>query len=147
MLAADPKANADPQIARILFVGAQAKESNVAAFTLLEGPMGAQGADIVYDLATTDGVRADVKARAERWLRSKDFDRLSSPQLNIAVALRFATTCKQRHGLLLRAKNVGDERSLVYLKQFPAAPDNACLKDDKRLDDAVSAIEQRRKKN
>jgi serine/threonine-protein kinase len=146
VLAADSQANADPQIARILFVGAQAKDSHEAAFTLLAGPMGAPGADIVYDLATTDGVRGDVKARAERWLRSKEFDRLSSPQLNIAVALRFATTCKQRHGLLLRAKNVGDERSLVYLKQFPAAPGNACLKEDKRLDDAVRAIEQRRKK-
>jgi hypothetical protein len=146
VLGADPKANSDPQIARILFAGAQAKDSTEAAFTLLEGPMGAQGADIVYDLATTQGVRADVRARAERWLRSKDFDRLSSPQLNIAVALRFATTCKQRHGLLLRAKNIGDERSLPYLKQFPAAPANACLKEDKRLDDAISAIEQRRKK-
>ena len=146
LLAMDPKSNADPQIARILFAGAQAKESSEAAFTLLEGPMGAQGADIVYDLATTQGVRADVRARAERWLRSKDFDRLSSPQLNIAVALRFATTCKQRHGLLLRAKNIGDERSLSYLKQFPAAPGNACLKEDQRLDDAIRAIEQRGQK-
>jgi len=145
ILSANPKANTDPQIARILFGAAQARESQEAAFTLLEGPMGPLGADIVYDLVTTSGVRLDVQARADRWLRSKDFDRLSSPQLNIAVALRNATSCKQRYGLLLRAKNVGDERSLVYLKRFPEAEANACLKADSRLDDAVSAIELRKK--
>ncbi|HWZ88293.1 MAG TPA: serine/threonine-protein kinase, partial [Polyangiaceae bacterium] len=116
----DPTQSDSKQVASILFQTAQVKPASDASFALLFGPMGSHGPDIAYDLAATEVVKPWVRARADQWLRSPDFDRLSTPELNIAVALRFTTNCPQRYALLLRAKNVGDERALGYLNQYKA---------------------------
>jgi serine/threonine-protein kinase len=155
VLAVDPGTRDDTQVATSLFKAAQAKASTDASFALLQGPMGSRGADIVYDLATTKGVRQQVKQRAAAWLRTKDFDRASSAALNIAAALRHASACAQKHALLLRAKNVGDERSLSYLKDLESRTgcgrrqrDDCfpCLRKDGRLKEAILAIEARTKR-
>jgi serine/threonine-protein kinase len=152
-LSLDPKLAEDAQISTALFKAAQAKASSDASFALLEGPMGSRGADIVYDLATTKGVRQNIKQRALSWLQTKEFDRASSASLNIAVALRQAQSCQQKHALLLRAKNVGDERSLSELKKLEARTGcgrrkrddcYACLRKDDRLKQAITAIEGRK---
>jgi serine/threonine-protein kinase len=152
-LSLEPKLAENDQIASTLFQTAQAKGSSDATFAVLTGAMGSRGADIVYDLATTESVKPWVRARAETWLHSQDFDRVSSPPLNIAVALRFASACPQRYALLLRAKNVGDERSLPYLHKLETTTGcgkkhdedcNACLRADKRLDETIEAIGARK---
>ncbi|HMJ10465.1 MAG TPA: serine/threonine-protein kinase [Polyangiaceae bacterium] len=151
-LSLDPKLMDNAQVATGLFKAAQAKASADASFALLEGPMGSRGADIVYDLATTKGVRQNVKTRALGWLKTKEFDRASSAALNIAVALRQAQSCQQKHALLLRAKNVGDERSLPELRLLEARTgcgrrkrDDcfACLRKDDRLKQAITTIQAR----
>ena len=115
--------------------------------------MGSKGADIVYDIALQKGVKNRVKARADRFLKSKEFDRASSPALNIAVSLRHSKSCRQTHGLLLRAKNVGDERVLTYLEPMTKKKGCGksgtqdcypCLRYDALLDDAISAVKKRR---
>jgi len=140
------------QVASVLFQTAQVKPASDASFALLFGPMGKHGPDIAYDLAATEVVKPWVRARADQWLRTQDFDRLSTPELNIAVALRFATGCPQRYALLLRAKNVGDERALGYLNQYRATTgcgrrhrDDcfACMRADSRLSDTIAAINAR----
>jgi hypothetical protein len=68
------------------------------------------------------------------------------------MELRDAKSCQQRHGLLLRAKNVGDARALEQLRRLektvrcgsdPKAECNACLLGDDRLKQAIAAIEKR----
>jgi serine/threonine-protein kinase len=152
-LSLEPKLQEDAQVATALFKAAQAKASSDASFALLEGPMGSRGADILYDLATTKGVRQNIKQRAAAWLKTKEFDRASSPALNIAVALRHAVSCQQKHALLLRAKNVGDERALPELQKLEARTGcgrrkrddcYACLRKDDRLKQAITAVQARK---
>ncbi|MBX3182685.1 MAG: protein kinase [Polyangiaceae bacterium] len=147
-----PELVSSPGVASTLWVAAQDDVSQDAAFALLQGKMGAKGADILYDLVTTQGVKRSVVNRAEKWLTTPEFQKNSSPALNIAVALRQAKTCQQRAGLLMRAKNVGDKRALVYLHRF-ATPTgcggngrrdcNPCLRSGDALKTTIEAIEQR----
>jgi serine/threonine-protein kinase len=140
------------QIASILFQAAQVKAASDATFALLVGPMGKHGPDIAYDLAATEGVKPWVRARADQDLRSADFNRLATPELSIAVALRFTTSCPQRYALLPRALEVGDERALGYLNLYKSTTGCgrrhqsdcfACLRGDSRLTDAIKSIQQR----
>jgi len=140
------------QVATILFQTAQVKAASDATFALLFGPMGSHGPDVAYDLAATEVVKLWVRTRADQGLRSPDFARLTTPELSIAVALRFATTCPQRYALLPRAKEIGDQRALGYLNLYRATTGcgrrqkddcNGCLRADSRLSDAIAAIQQR----
>jgi serine/threonine protein kinase len=151
----DPTLSDSKQVASVLFQTAQVRPASDASFALLTGPMGKHGPDIVYDLAATEVVKLWVRTRADQWLRSADFDRLSTPELSIAVALRFATSCPQRSALLSRAKTVGDERSLGYLNMYKATTGcgrrhrddcYACLRSDSRLAETIDAIKTRTQK-
>jgi len=151
----DPTLSDSKQVASVLFQTAQVRPASDASFALLTGPMGKHGPDIVYDLAATEVVKLWVRTRADQWLRSPDFDRLSTPELSIAVALRFATSCPQRSALLSRAKTVGDERSLGYLNMYKATTGcgrrhrddcYACLRSDSRLAETIDAIKTRTQK-
>lgn len=151
-LEVDPGLALDPDIASALWQAVQAKASAEAAFALLTGPMGAKGADVIYELATTPKVKADVKQRATRWLNSAAFQKQSSPALNVLVALEEASTCKQRHALLLRAKNAGDERVLAVVQTYEKTDGcgkahdedcNACMRSDDVLKQCVSDLKKR----
>jgi len=153
-LALDPTLAESKQVASILFQTAQVKAASDATFALLFGPMGTHGPDVAYDLAATEVVKLWVRTRADQALRSSDFSKLTTPELSIAVALRFATTCPQRYALLPRAKEIGDERALGYLNLYRATTGcgrrqrddcNGCLRADSRLNDAIDAIKQRKK--
>jgi len=151
-LEVDPELNVSKKVASLLFTTAQSKSGRERTFQLLEGPMGSRGADIVYDIAVHQAIKPQVKARAEKYLKSDAFERASSPELNIAVALRHAERCEQKYALLLRAKNVGDSRSLLYLD--PLVSTNGCgnggkqdcypcMRADARLADAIAAVKSR----
>lgn len=126
-------------------------DASLAALSLLE-KMGTRGADAVFDVVTAASTSVVVRQRAEVWLRGKDFQRVSSPELNIAVALHTAPTCPQIHGLLPRAKNVGDERSLRYLEAFARTTGCGkakggdclpCLRKDDALQQATDGVKAR----
>ncbi|MEI9947680.1 MAG: serine/threonine-protein kinase [Pseudomonadota bacterium] len=151
-LSLDPTLADSKQIASILFQTAQVKAASDASFALMFGPMGTHGPDIAYDLAATEVVKLWVRTRADQGLRSPDFSRLTTPELSIAVALRFTTTCPQRYALLPRAKEIGDQRALGYLNLYRATTGcgrrqrddcNGCLRADSRLNEAIDAIKQR----
>ncbi|HEU5077172.1 MAG TPA: protein kinase [Polyangiaceae bacterium] len=151
-LKVDPELNVSKRVASLLFTTAQSKSGRERTFQLLEGPMGSRGADIVYDIAVHPTIKPQVKARAEKYLKSEAFERSSSPELNIAVALRHAERCEQKHALLLRAKNVGDSRSLASLEPLvktDGCGDGGkrdcypCLRADSRLADAIAAVKAR----
>jgi serine/threonine protein kinase len=152
-LSLEPTLASNKQLANILFQTAQVKAASDATFALLFGPMGKHGPDTVYDLAATEVVKLWVRTRADLALRSPDFSRLSTPELSIAVALRFATTCPERYALLPRAKEIGDERALGYLNLYRATTGcgrrqqedcYACMRGDSRLSDAIDAIKKRK---
>ncbi len=154
-LVIDPSINESPELASALWTTAQAKDSTAASFELLEGPMGARGADMIHDLATDKRVRREVRERADTWLGSGQFQRQSDPKLNVLVALERATTCKQRYALLARAKSQGDERALALLQSYQKQSGcgkkgtddcNPCMRSDDRLAEATAAIRERTKK-
>jgi serine/threonine-protein kinase len=70
-LTLDSKLQNDAQMASALWILAQSKTSSDAAFELLTGPMGERGQSILHDLATTSGVRAAIKKKAEAALGTK----------------------------------------------------------------------------
>lgn len=151
-LAVDPELNVSKKVATLLFTTAQSKSGREETFKLLEGPMGSRGADIVYDIAVHPSIKVPVKQRAERYLQSEAFEKASSPELNIAVSLRHADRCEQKHALLLRAKNVADARSLPYLEPLTKTSGCGaggkqdcypCLRGDSRLAEAISAVKAR----
>ncbi len=151
-LSLDPRLADDQQLASVLFQSAQVKPASEASFASLFGAMGQHGADIVYDLAATESVERWVRVRADSWLRSPSFAKVSTPALGVAVALRFAGSCPERAALLARAKAEGDLRALGYLNRYRATTGCgwkrrndcfACMHGDGRLREAIGAIKQR----
>ncbi|MBI3202721.1 MAG: serine/threonine protein kinase [Myxococcales bacterium] len=154
-LVVDPAANDSPEVASALWTTAQAKDSMDATFSLLEGPMGARGAEMIHDLSTTKGVRREVKERADTWLATDAFQKKAPPALAVLVALERAQTCRERAALLGRAKSHGDERALRLLEGYEKKTGcgkrgnddcNSCLRSDGQLAEAISAVRARTKK-
>lgn len=151
-LALDPKLYDNPRIAGVLFRAAQSPETSAATFRLLRGPMGTRGADIIYDLAHTPGVRKAVKQEASKVVATEDFGHRASPALAVALDLKRARTCGDHAELLERAKSVGDGRALESLqglrkttgcgaeKKRDCYP---CLRKDRQLDVAIETIQKR----
>lgn len=117
--------------------------------------MGARGAEMIHDLASTKGVRREVKDRADTWLATDAFQKKAPPALAVLVALERAQTCKQRVQLLARAKSQGDERTLRLLESYEKQTGcgkrgtedcNVCMRSDQQLSEAISAVRERSKK-
>jgi eukaryotic-like serine/threonine-protein kinase len=143
-LSLDGATKDDPRAARVLFQTAQMKVSQDASFALLEGPMQARGADILYDLVVAEGTKAGTKARAERWVRGPELSKVASPALGVAVAIRKSKSCKEVREHLPRVKEVGDGRSLVYLEFFERKSTHyACLTEGGLLEQAMNAVKAR----
>jgi serine/threonine-protein kinase len=151
-LSLEPSLSSNKNVAAIVWRVVQATETKDQALRLLETAMQARGADILYDLAITPGVRKDLSDTAAAWLDTKGFERASTPEASIAAALFRASNCKVRLALVKRAENVGDRRSLAQLEQFvhgkgcrpnEEAPCNACLKDAAEVAQAIAVIRAR----
>ncbi len=152
-LAIDPTLGSAPESHGILVAAVRDRKSSEAAFPLLEGPMGKAGAAILYDLSIDQKASASLRSRAQKWVvLSPDFLKVASPSVKVAAQLRYARSCTDRHKLMARAGEVGDERALAYLKIlkyrkgcgrrgrsdcFP------CLRQDKALEEAAAKIEKR----
>jgi len=142
----------DAEIASLLWKLVQKRECNEPAFKLLEGVMGARGADIIYDLATTAGVRRDIKLRADEYFASGRYRVASSPELALLMTLRNAANCAERRRAIEQAASLGDERFLPLLEALqdksgcgPHKRDdcNSCLRPANVLEHSTTAIRQR----
>lgn len=149
---ANPKLTDNAEVATMIWKLTQKRESSDGAFQLLEGPMGTRGADIVYDLLATDGVRRELKARAEEYFTTGQYFQHSSPALQALIGLRTASECQQRRRWIETAINVGDDRFLPVLEPLQSrvgcGPDgksdcNACLRDPDVLEHAIDVIKKR----
>lgn len=156
-LSADASLASDARVASILTQSLRTNEASVegAAFVLLQGPMGSQGANILYESSLDRTLPAGVRARADAWLASKAFEKASSPELYSAVKLRQASSCEQKHHLLLLAGNVGGQRTLEVLRELekrvecrPSAGKECfpCLAKDERLKQTILRVEERLKR-
>ena len=114
--------------------------------------MASRGADILFDLSTTRGIRADVKARAEKYFESPRFGEVATQALKAVVALTHARDCEDKKSLLHNVRQSGDRRALKPLRQLEATTGCGprgkedcypCLRQDDALAKAIEAVEAR----
>jgi eukaryotic-like serine/threonine-protein kinase len=148
----DSKLNERQAAADLLAEAVRKPKASEAALDLLEEKMGAAGARVLYDLSVDHKVLAALRARAERWVRSNDFQKVASPEIQVAAGLRYGRSCSDRHALLSRAGEVGDKRALAYLKIMRVRTGCgrrgrsdcfSCLRKDDGLAQAIASIEKR----
>jgi len=119
---------------------------------MAEAP-GPLSADLLYEMWTGTVVRNGATELARSLVFSKEVRAKASPELAIALDLRIAETCEQNQQLLPRVLEKGDRRSLALLaklaRRFGCGPNKRldcypCLRDDKAVDDAMTAVKKRR---
>jgi hypothetical protein len=154
LVARHPELKDNERLGRILLAAAASNDKQAAAksHALLTGPMGETGAALVYELSLKRDVRDAVRERAEKWLTSKDFERIAPLSVYAAVRLRAAASCEDKHALLDFAGKAGGKYVLAYLKELDGrkacTPENLdqcypCLKSDSRLSDTIAKLEGR----
>jgi hypothetical protein len=99
----------------ILWRAAQSSASEPSFLALRK--LGAKGADVAFDLATTAGVRDSVRERAKTELE-KSLSSEASADTRVASALLLAPDCAARKSLLARAEREGGKRTQVMLERF-----------------------------
>jgi hypothetical protein len=123
-----------------------------ALSAMAEAP-GPLSADLLYEMWTGTVVRNGATELARSLVFSKEVRAKASPELAVALDLRIAETCQQNHELLPRVIEKGDRRSLALLaklsRRFGCGANKRldcypCLRDDKAVDDAMTAIKKRR---
>jgi serine/threonine-protein kinase len=152
-LAADAKIAEDPEASSVLSTAVRKRASSSAAFELLEGPMGAAGATVMYDLSIDQKVQAATRTRAQKWVvGSEEFRTKAPPPVLLAAQLRYGKSCADRHSLLPKAGEIGDQRALAYLKimKYPKGCGRRgrddcfpCMRKDQALQEAIDAIQKR----
>jgi len=156
VLGKHPDRRNDARVANILFKSAGSIAKGVAntTFSLLEGAMAAPGAEIVYQLSVDRSLPSYVRARAEKWMHTPQFDRAASDALRIAAKLRFAPNCEAKHALLALAGKAGGGAALAYLHELQGESGcglsgksdcYTCLRGDSELIDAIKQVEARMK--
>jgi hypothetical protein len=119
---------------------------------MAEAP-GPISADLLYEMWTGTVVRNGATELARSLVFSKEVRAKASPELAIALDLRIAETCEQNQALLPKVTEKGDRRSLALLaklaRRFGCGPNKRldcypCLREDKAVDDAMTAVKKRR---
>jgi hypothetical protein len=118
LIAPEKQADADLRYIISRAAGAKGKASELA-FVVMSQHMGKAGADLLYDMMLR---RPELETRAKIALESLRGSSLFSPALAIAYDLRFAPSCASRLGLLPRARELGDERSVQVLSSLIRRP-------------------------
>jgi len=151
-LALDPALNEDAELGGALYRAAQSKEASAAAFRLLKGAMGSEGANVIYALYEAPTAGAVAKFEASKFLRSEEAKSLAEPALLLALELPEAKDCQVAARLVKRAALVGDSRALPALEKMrkevgcgtSAERDcYPCLRGAPDLDLAVDTIKKR----
>ena len=125
-----------------------------AALHLLEARMGPTGIDILYDLAYGDLVQRSpyASSRAREALRKKEVYERASPAVQVTLDLRSATACDEKKILLPKAREAGDARTLVPLRELKNRTGCGkrfredcwpCLRKDNALDSTIASVTQR----
>lgn len=151
----NPELRTDARVREVLLRTAHSddKATSAATFALLEGPMVETGAELMYEISLARVGKEAARKRAQSFLRSKQFAKNAALPLFIAVRLRQAKSCEDKHALLTLAQG-GGKQTLDYLRELQAhtacTPDDLvncypCLRADGKLSEAIAAIEKRTK--
>src|SRR5688572_29743282 len=150
----DPRLNENKSIRGALFRAAQSGKATSAAFRLLEGPMGSEGADIIYDLSIREDVKARIRSQASQFLKSESVRAVASPGLLILIDLMRAQeeSCEAVLAVVERAPLRGDQRAIARLRALeskegcgPKKTDDCypCLRQGRLLAFAIDTIQKR----
>jgi tRNA A-37 threonylcarbamoyl transferase component Bud32 len=113
LLAVSPAAANDPDVRRVLGRAAGAgPDASRAAFRVMTSSMGSAGPDLLYQLMLN---RPSLADQAKFLLSRNRVRKLFTPELAIAYDLRFSPSCTARLGLLDRASEIGDQRTINTL--------------------------------
>jgi hypothetical protein len=115
VISVDAKSAQNGKVMGILWRAAQSGASEPSFLALRK--LGARGADIAFDLATTSGVRDSVRERAKTELE-KSLSSEASADTRVASALLLAPDCAARKSLLARAELEGGKRTQAMLERF-----------------------------
>ena len=143
----DKTAVDDESLLKVVRASAEDDGADDLAFALMEGPLGARGTELLYDLATSQkaGSRA-AKSLARPEIRDR------SRAVAVALDLRAASSCDAKKALLPKAREAGDRRVLGALKSLRATTGCgflrrndcwSCLRQGTDLADAIKEIESR----
>jgi tRNA A-37 threonylcarbamoyl transferase component Bud32 len=150
----DPRLNENKSIRGALYRAAQSGKATSAAFRLLEGPMGSEGADIIYDISIGDGVKPRVRTQANQFLQGDAVRAVASPGLLLLIDLTRAEaqTCEAVLAVVERAALQGDQRAIPRLQALeskvgcgPSKKEDCypCLRQGGLLAFAIATIEKR----
>jgi serine/threonine-protein kinase len=148
----DQAAAEQPEILKLVETAAVSQQQATVdeAFTLLEGPLGAGGFDVLVELSKK-GPRA-TRARAAKSMADPSVRAHASPAASIFLDMKAAKGCAKKKALLGRAKESGDARMLATLKRmkrrggcgfFRRSDCYGCMRKDDDLDDAFTAVAAR----
>jgi serine/threonine-protein kinase len=132
-----------------------------AAFSALEGPLGARGVDMLLELGAKNARGASRHAfsqvtqkRLAQSLAKPEVRAHASVPAGIVLELKDAKRCDTKKIAVDHARTSGDERSLAYLKPLTARSGCGflgvvdcwgCLRKDDVLGDAIAAVEARKR--
>ncbi len=149
LLDADPSAAADPAMQKVVAAAAKGQGATAdRAMDLLEGPMGAGGADVLYDLAEKGGKRS----RFAKALDQPGVRKHASPALDALLDLRDAKGCKAKKAAVEKVTAAGDSRALPTLKHleqrrgcglFGTRDCWSCLRKGDVVESAIAAVDAR----
>lgn len=152
----DPTALRDAKVAKAATAVAvdvtRAPQAMAAAnelFELLSLRFGAEGLDVLYNIAESRG-GSDGAKRAMALLRKSEIIERATPALKIAIELREAP-CDKKRDLFERAVAEGDKRALTVLTSLWSLPcrgaqDPCCYKTSKFLGQSIADLTKRLKK-
>lgn len=153
-LARNPKLTDDPGFLRVVKRAALSEDRLAAAqaYSLLVGPMGERGAEILYEISVSPASRPAVRERAAYFVYTKDFERKAPLPLYAAFKLVSAPTCEAKKSLLPFAAEAGGRHALAYLKELEQRKvctlddlDNcySCMNSDEELPRTIAELEAR----
>ena len=147
----EPSRASDPQLIGHVREAAHRKDTAHAALTLASTLMGADGADLLYEL-WVGSKDASTKQLALGLFTGAQVQAKASPAVRIAFELRQAKTCTAIKTLLARAREHGDSRSLPVLEKLTVKRGCGvlglgdcwgCMRGDSSLSEAIAAIRAR----
>lgn len=153
LLIADPAQARDPDVVQTIMLAANGPPNAAAvAFDLMTSKMGSHGPDLLYSLLNTSRAGSNTNTQSARALAKPEVRVLATPALLIALDLKNTQPCARKE-LYARAREVGDERSLFFLRPLTIANGCGnilrrrdcfpCLEPRQELHDTIAAIQKR----
>ena len=151
-LAIDSSLKKDRTLLRHVHRAAREEETAEDAIRIAAKDLGAEGADLLYDVWVATRAKTTTTQLAKQLVYSEDIRKKASPALNIALDLREADSCQAIKELLPRATLNGDTRSLRILHPLKNKKGcgagkkedcNPCLREGTAFEDALQAVRSR----